>query len=172
MQSHSARNVSRRGFTLIEVMIVIVIVLALGGLVAYNLMGKKEEADDKLVNIQMNTIGQALRDFRFDHNRFPTDEEGLAVLWNKDATSDEDVLKKWKKLLDKPVPEDKYGNQWGYRQKSEHSEEDTYDLWSYGRDKQEGTDDDIVSWEKDADASGGSTPNGGGSSGGSGGTGG
>ncbi|GJQ30301.1 MAG: type II secretion system protein GspG [Phycisphaerae bacterium] len=165
MRTGAARKAWRRAFTLIEVMIVIVIVLALGGLVAYNLLNKKEQADDKMVQIQMNTIGQALKDFRFTHNRYPTDEEGIAVLWNKDATSDEDVLKKWTKLLEKPVPEDLYGNQWGYRQKSEHSEEDTYDLWSYGRDKQEGTEDDIVSWEKDAE-SGGTGPSGTGGTGG------
>jgi general secretion pathway protein G len=153
-----------RGFTLIEVMIVIFIVLALGGLVAYNLLGKKEEADEKLVRIQMNMIERALKDFRFTHGRYPSDEEGLAVLWSRDATSDEDVLKKWTKLLEKPIPEDGFGNQWGYRQKSEHSEEDIYDLWSYGRDKQEGTEDDIVSWEKEPDTSGGSGATGSGGS--------
>ncbi|MDX2132582.1 MAG: type II secretion system major pseudopilin GspG [Planctomycetota bacterium] len=150
----------RRAFTLIEVMIVILIVLALGGLVAYNLLGKKEEADDKLVEIDMNTLKRALKDFRFTHNRYPTDDEGLAVLWNKEATSDEEVVKKWTKLLEEPMPTDRYGNQWGYRQQSEHSEESIYDIWSYGRDKLEGTDDDIVSWKKEGeeDDMGGSSP--------------
>lgn len=148
----------RRGFTLIEVMIVIVIVLALGGLVAYNLMGTKEKAEDDLVRIDMNTMKQALKQFRFTHNRYPTDEEGLKILWDKTAMQDEEEVKKWTKLLEAPMPKDKYGSEWGYRQKSEHGDEDTFDLWSVGRDKNEGTDDDVVSWDKNAEGSGGSAP--------------
>ncbi len=143
-----------RGFTLIEVMIVILIVLMLGGLVAWNLMGTKEDAQAGVVKIQMNTIQDALKQFRFVYDRYPTDEEGLKVLWDKTTMTDETDSKKWKPFLEKPVPKDNYGNEWGYRQKSEHGNEDTFDLWSYGKDRQEGTDDDIVSWDKDADANG------------------
>jgi general secretion pathway protein G len=143
-----------RGFTLIEVMIVILIVLMLGGLVAWNLMGTKEDAEANIVKIQMNTIEDALKQFRFVYDRYPTDEEGLKVLWDKTAMTDEEEAKKWKAFLEKPCPKDHYGNEWGYRQKSEHGSEDTYDLWSYGKDKQEGTADDIVSWDKDAEAAG------------------
>lgn len=165
----NARNSTRKarsGFTLLEVMIVILIVLMLGGLVAYNLMGKKDKADDQMVQIQMNTIQQALKDFRLTHARYPTEEEGLAILWSKDAASEEETQKKWSKLLDKALPTDMYGNEWGYRQQSEHSEEDVFDLWSYGRDRTEGTDDDIVSWEKDEDGMGAGGGGGGSESGG------
>lgn len=166
MRKQGHRN-SRRGFTLIEVMIVIVIVLALGSLVAYNLLGTKEKAEDDLVRIDMNTMKQALKNFRFAHNRYPTDDEGLKVLWDKTAMTDEEESKKWTKLLEEPMPKDKYGNEWGYRQKSEHAAEgdDTYDLWSYGRDKLEGTADDIVSWKADEAADGGSGGTSGASSG-------
>ncbi|HYE60481.1 MAG TPA: type II secretion system major pseudopilin GspG [Phycisphaerales bacterium] len=142
----------RRAFTLIEVMIVILIVLALGGLVAWNLMGTKEEADVNLAKIQMDQIGEALKQFRFRHNRWPTDAEGIAVLWDKEKMTEENDLKTWKKLLEKPVPKDKWGNEWGYRQVSEHGDESQFDLWSYGPDRQEGTDDDIVSWETETDS--------------------
>jgi general secretion pathway protein G len=146
-----------RGFTLIEVMIVILIVLLLGGLVAWNLMGTKDQAKADIVKIQMQSIQDALKQFRFTHDRYPTDEEGLKVLWDKEAMTDEQELKSWKKLLEKPLPMDQYGNEWGYRQVSEHGDEDTYDLWSYGKDKQEGTDDDIVSWEPEEDSGAGET---------------
>lgn len=155
---------SRGGFTLIEVMIVIVIVLALGGLAAYNLLGAKEDAEDKLAKIDMQTMQRALKEFRFEFGRYPTDEEGIEILWNKEKVTDEEEAKKWKKMLEKPMPNDRFGNQWGYRQKSEHGDEDTYDLWSYGRDKQEGTDDDIVSWDKAAESGGASPTSGSGSS--------
>src|SRR3954470_15699195 len=109
----------RRGFTLIEVMIVILIVLMLGGLVAWNLLGTKEDAQANIVKIQMNTIQDALKQFRFVYDRYPTDEEGLKVLWDKAGMADEGEAKKWKGFLEKPVPKDNYGNEWGYRQKSE-----------------------------------------------------
>jgi len=167
----TTRQVARRagaGFTLIEVMIVILIVLALGGLVAYNLLDKKEQAEADIAKIDMNTLKSALRQFRFEQNRYPTDEEGLRVLWEKDAMTDEEGLKKWTKLLEKPLPKDRFGNEWGYRQVSEHGDEETYDLWSYGPDRQENTADDIVSWDVtedgepvDTDTSG-SSPSGGG----------
>ena len=150
-QRDVGRNVLARGFTLIEVMIVILIVLALGGLVAYNLLGTKEDAENKLAKIDMQTLQQALKQFRFDYGRYPTDEEGIEVLWSKDKLTDEEDLKKWKKLLEKPMATDRFGNQWGYRQKAEHSEDDIYEIWSYGRDKQEGTEDDIVSWDVEAE---------------------
>jgi general secretion pathway protein G len=158
MDRRKVRGSQARGFTLIEVMIVILIVLMLGGLVAWNLMGTKDEAKAGIVKIQMNTIEGALKNFRLVYDRYPTDEEGLKVLWDKTAMTDENEAKKWKPFLEKPVPKDDYGNEWGYRQKSEHGNEDTYDLWSYGKDKQEGTDDDIVSWDKDAESNGTSTP--------------
>jgi general secretion pathway protein G len=169
---HGFASAARGGFTLIEVMIVILIVLALGGLVAYNLLGTKEDAENKLCKIDMNTLEQALKQFRFDHGRYPTDEEGLEVLWSKEKLQDEEEAKKWRKLLEQPMPNDRFGNQWGYRQNSEHGEEDRYDLWSYGRDKQEGTADDIVSWKAEEDASGGGSKGGGAGGGTGGGTGG
>lgn len=164
MDRRTVHRAGARGFTLIEVMIVILIVLMLGGLVAWNLMGTKDEAKAGIVKIQMQTIEGALKNFRLAFDRYPTDEEGLKALWDKSVITDETEAKKWKAFLEKPVPKDDYGNEWGYRQKSEHGNEDTFDLWSYGRDKQEGTDDDIVSWDKEADANG-STPTSGDSSG-------
>lgn len=149
-----------RGFTLIEVLIVIVIVLALGGLVAYNLLGTKERAEADIAKIEMNTIKQALRQFRFIHSRYPTDEEGLRVLWDKEAMTDETELSKWQALLESPMPKDRWGSDWGYRQKSEQGDENMYDLWSFGPDKQDGTEDDITSWAKEGEE--GATGGGGG----------
>lgn len=155
----------RRGFTLIEVMIVILIVLALGGLVAYNLVGTKKEADAGVVKIQMDNIGYALKQFNLKYGRYPSDEEGLRVLWDKSALTDENEAKNWTKYLEEPIPNDKWGSPWGYRQKSEHLSEDMYDLWSFGPDKQEGTEDDITSWagKSSGEGDGASAPSDGGS---------
>jgi len=170
MRLKSRLSRSSRGFTLIEVLIVIFIVLALGGLVAYNLLGQKKKATANLGEIELNNLKSALKQFNFIHERYPTDEEGLAVLWSKDAISDEESQKKWQKLMEAPMPKDRWGNEWGYRQVSEHGDDTTFDLWSYGPDLQEGTEDDIVSWKADEEAGGvdsaGTTSSGGGTGGG------
>ena len=156
---------ARRGFTLIEVMIVIFIVLALGGLVMYNLMGSRDKAVDGLAKIDHNNLKGALRTFRLTHGRYPTDDEGIKVLWDKNAMQDEESIKLWEKILEAPMPLDRWGQAWGYRQVSENGDEKMYDLWSNGPDKQEGTEDDIVSWtteDESGDGSGGSGGTGGG----------
>ena len=159
------RGSLRRGFTLIEVMIVIFIVLALGGLVMYNLMGSRDKAVDGLATIDHNSLKGALRTFRLTHGRYPTDDEGIKVLWDKNAMQDEESIKLWEKILEAPMPLDRWGQAWGYRQVSENGDEKMYDLWSNGPDKQEGTEDDIVSWtteDESGDGSGGSGGTGGG----------
>lgn len=157
-----------RAFTLIEVMIAILIVVAIGGLAAYNLMGTKKKADTGLATIEFQTLQKGLKQFYYTHNRYPSDEEGVKVLWDKTAMTDEEEAKKWEQILENPLPNDKWGNPWKYAQKSEHGNEDMYDLSSAGPDKQEGTDDDLTSWPKEGDpTSGESTPSSSGSSSGS-----
>lgn len=139
----------RAGFTLIEVMIVIAIILALSGLVGVALFQRKEKATDSLVRIDMGNIEQAMNLFRLDYERWPTDEEGLEVLWNKEVLDPDADQGLWQKYLSKPLPKDRFGTEWGYRAESENfpEEEGMYDLWSYGRDREEGTEDDITNWE-------------------------
>jgi len=139
----------RRGFTLIEVMIVIAIVLALTGLIGVAVFSRRDDAKKDTAKIELNTLKSALNMFRADFDRWPTDGEGVKVLWDKtvlDAESEADKGK-WKSAyLTDPKPMDMWGSPWGYRQKGEHGDEAKYDLWSYGPDKQDGTEDDITSW--------------------------
>lgn len=150
--STTARR-ARRGFTLIEVMIVIAIVVALGGIVALSVLGRQKDADRKMAEIDMNTIASAMKLFRFDHGRWPTEQEGLRVLWDTSALDAEADQSKAKKYLDKPLPTDRWGVAWNYRPVSEHGDQEAYDLWSNGPDKIEGTEDDVVSWSADAESS-------------------
>jgi general secretion pathway protein G len=147
-------GLARRAFTLIEVMIVIAIILALSALVGVALFSRQKEAKSSLAQIDMNTIKKGLQQFYLDYDRFPTDEEGLAVLWSKESLSAEGDQGKWKKYLEEPMPNDRWGRAWGYRQTSEHGDDTKYDLWSFGPDGQEGTDDDITSWPKEGSESG------------------
>src|SRR5688572_20949582 len=75
---------ARRAFSLIEVMIVIAIILAISGLVALSLFNRRDQAEARLGEVEFNSLRQALAGFRLDYNRYPTDDEGLEVLWNKE----------------------------------------------------------------------------------------
>ncbi len=142
----SARS---RGFTLIELLIVIAIIAALGGLVTVAVLGRKKEATAKLAETDLNSLKGGLKQFYLVYERFPTDDEGVAVLWSKDKLSPDADATKWHKFMEEPLPNDRWGSPWGYRQASEHGDQDTFDLWSYGPDKQDGNDDDIKSWKDD-----------------------
>jgi general secretion pathway protein G len=132
------------GFTLIEVMIVIAIVLALMSLVGVALFARRDEAKVSLVKTDLGTMKQALKLFRFDYERWPTEEEGLAVLWDKTRLDPDSDEAKWKSYLEEPMPTDKWDQPWGYRAESD-TDPTQYDLWSNGPDKEEGTEDDILS---------------------------
>lgn len=146
-----ARRRARRGFSVIEVMIVLAIMLLLAGIVGITVFGQKAKADVQTTRVQMESIESALRTFRLDYRRYPTEDEGLAVLWDRetlDADADEAI---WTKYLEKPVPTDVWGSEWGYSTETDDfaSEDDpaisepTFDLWSFGPDREDGTDDDI-----------------------------
>lgn len=152
-QSNRGRH-RGRGFTLIEVMIVIAIILALASLIGVALFSRFGEAQTNITRIQMKTIGDALKDFRRVFNRYPTDDEGISVLWSSANLDDPEAEDKWTKFMEEPAPNDQWGNPWGYRQISEHGDESTYDLWSNGPDGEEGTDDDITSWSEGGDSEG------------------
>jgi general secretion pathway protein G len=163
-RARSSRLV-RSGFTLIEVMIVIAIILALTGLVGVALFKRRDEAKRGIVETQMHQIEAGLKSFRLKFDRYPTDDEGVEVLWNKEKLSQEASQDSWSKFLEKPLPNDGWNHPWGYRQQSQHGDEDTYDLWSNGPDGEEGTSDDITSWPpEDTGAGAGSSPSGGNSS--------
>jgi general secretion pathway protein G len=150
MKDRNARRIAgaRAGFTLIEVMIVIAIVLALATVVGVAVFGRRDQAKKDMGTIDLNTIKNAMGQFRLDFDRWPKDEEGVAVLWDKSKLDPEAEPSKWKgPYLQEPMPKDRWGNEWGYRQVSERSNDETkFDLWSFGPDGQEGTEDDLNSW--------------------------
>lgn len=150
---------ARSAFTLFEVMIVIAIIVAIGGLVGLSVLSRKKDADKDLARAQIKSIEDALEGFHLKYDRWPTEEEGLAVLWSKDTLSPDADATKWSAELKAPIPTDKWGSPWGYRPVSEHGDETKFDLWSNGPDKQEGTEDDIKNWSDENDTGGtGSTP--------------
>lgn len=140
--SSTTRN--RRALTLIEVLIVIAILLAIGGLVVVNLMPAKDKADKDTQMLQLQNISGALDQFRLNMKRYPSEEEGLAALWDKSVIASEDEAANWHgPYLQKPVTADAWGSELVYHSPSEQGQ-GGYDLISLGPDKQEGTGDDIT----------------------------
>lgn len=148
--SHRRR---RSAFTLIEVMIAIAIVVVLIGIVGINVIGQRDTANEGAAKIQMSSIEDALKNFYLVYNRYPTEDEGVEVLWDSEALdSDDDAdTDKWKAFMDDPTPNDVWGEAWNYTDDVEEEAGRRYELWSNGPDREEGTDDDIKSWNDDED---------------------
>ncbi len=147
-KTNRRRPASARAFTLIEILIVIAIMVILGGIVAVNVVGARKSSKVDVAKIEMNNIRDALEQFNVAFDRYPTEDEGLEALWSREVleTEDESIIdQKWRSFLKKPIRSDQWGNEWQYVIPSEHGAD--YDLWSYGQDGEDGTDDDIVSWE-------------------------
>ena len=133
----------RRAFTILELLIVIAILLAIGGIVLINVIGAKDRADIGVTQVQMQALEDALQRFRVDMKRYPSEEEGVVVLWSTTSLDDEEQASAWGgPYLEKPVMKDQWGSEWVYRNPSE-TEGLPYDLVSLGPDQAEGTDDDL-----------------------------
>jgi general secretion pathway protein G len=144
----SARD--RRGFTLIELMVVIVILGILAGLIVPRIMGRPEQAKQLKARMQIESISTALKLYKLDSGAYPTTEQGLQALVEQPSTGD--APKNWRQggYLEKgKVPKDPWGNEFIYLSPGVH---DDVDLISYGADGAaggEGKDADINSWESE-----------------------
>ncbi len=146
--SHVVDN--RRGFTLIELMVVIVILGILAGLIVPRIMSRPEQAKRLKARMQIESIATALKLYKLDNGAYPTTEQGLQAL--VEAPSSGNAPKNWRKggYLEKgKVPADPWGNDFVYLCPGIH---DDFDIISYGADGASGgedTDADINSWESE-----------------------
>jgi len=138
------------GFTLIELMVVIVILGILAGLIIPRIMGRPEEARQMKARVQIESIETSLRLYKLDNGSYPSTEQGLQALVELPTVGQ--LPKAWREggYLEKgQVPKDPWGNAYVYLSPGVHGE---YDLSSYGADGQpggEGKDKDINSWDLD-----------------------
>ena len=142
----SRKTLLQRGFTLIEIMVVVVIMGILAALVVPKLMGRTDDARIIAARQDIATVMQALKLYRLDNQRYPTTEQGLQALMTKPTTGP--AADGWKSggYIDK-LPKDPWGNPYQYLSPGIHGE---IDVFSYGADGQPGgagNDADIGSWE-------------------------
>jgi general secretion pathway protein G len=139
--THGRRGV--RGFTLLELLVVLVILGLLVGVVAPRFFGQVGKSEVKVATAQIRALEDALDQYRLDVGRYPTTEQGLAAL-----TTQPTGEARWQgPYLKKAVPNDPWGNAYQYRSPGEHGE---LDLFSHGKDGQPGGTGeaaDIVNWQ-------------------------
>jgi len=137
-----------RGFTLIELMVVIVILGILAGLIVPRIMGRPEEAKQLKAKMTIESLETSLRLYKLDSGSYPATEQGLQALIEQPDTGN--IPKNWREggYLEKgKVPSDPWDNEFIYLSPGVNGE---YDIISYGSDGVpggEGKDKDINSWE-------------------------
>ncbi|MDP6437983.1 MAG: type II secretion system major pseudopilin GspG [Gammaproteobacteria bacterium] len=133
----AVRKGLQRGFTLIEIMVVVIILGILVSLIAPNVFGVLDDAEVTATRIQIRNLSVALDTYRMNHSRYPTTEEGLELLIEPPGRD--------RGYIDS-IPRDSWNNEFEYRSPGERGD---YDLYSYGRDGQEGgegLDADLGNW--------------------------
>jgi len=140
-----------RGFTLLEILIVITILGILASLVAVKLMDRPGEARALKAQMDIKSIETALKLYKLDNAFYPTTEQGLRALVEKPTTGR--IPMKWREggyLEKEVVPKDPWGNDFLYLSPGVHNRD--FDLWSYGADGEEGGDGenaDVSNWVED-----------------------
>jgi len=131
------------GFSLIELLLVLVILATLTAIVAPKFTRRSEQAKVTAAGAEIANIQVALDSFEVDCGRYPTTEEGLAALYEQPANADG-----WHgEYLKTGASSDPWGNPYVYIQPGRHNAS-SYDLYSYGPDGNEGSGDDIDNWSE------------------------
>ena len=139
LRPHRHAPASGAGFTLLELLVVMVIIGLLAGFVAPKLFAQVGKSEVKVARAQIESLGKALDQYRIDTGRYPATSQGLAALVQRPADEP-----RWSgPYLAKAVPADPWGRPYRYRSPGEHGD---YDLWSGGKDDAEGGADELRSW--------------------------
>jgi general secretion pathway protein G len=137
----------QRGFTLVEIMVVVVIIGILGALVVPKLLGRTGESRVAAAKVDIATLKQALNLYKLDNQRYPTTDQGLQALMQKPTSGP--AANGWKAggYLEK-VPKDPWGNPYQYLAPGIHGEVDVFSLGADGQPGGTGEDADVGSWEQ------------------------
>lgn len=135
---------SGEGFTLVEVMVVVVILGILAVLIVPRVLGRTDEARAAAAKHDVAALMQSLKLYRLDNGRYPTNEQGLQALVTKPQSAPAPT--NWKQYVDK-LPKDPWGNPYQYLNPGVHGEIDVFSLGADGQPGGSGADSDIGSWQ-------------------------
>jgi len=135
-------NKKEKGFTLLEIMVVIVILGVLASMIVPNLLGNKDKADRQKVVSDVVALENALDMYKLDNGSYPSSDQGLEALVSEPSGSPEPRNYREDGYI-KRLPEDPWGNEYILNNPGEHGK---IDILSVGLDGEEGTDDDIGNW--------------------------
>jgi general secretion pathway protein G len=131
------------GFTLVEIMVVVVIIGILAVLIVPRVLGRTDEARVAAAKHDIAAIVQSLKLYRLDNGRYPSSEQGLQALVAKPQSSP--VPTNWRQYIDS-LPKDPWGNAYQYLSPGVHGEIDVFSFGADGRPGGSGADGDVGSW--------------------------
>ncbi len=134
----------QRGFTLIELMVVLVIIGVLAALIVPNVIGRADDARTTAARTDVNNLMQALKLYRLDNQRYPTAEQGLQALLTRPTAGP--AAPNWKPYVEK-LPNDPWGKPYQYLNPGIKGEIDVFSLGADGQPGGEGNNADIGSWQ-------------------------
>ncbi len=141
-----SRRRNRAGFTLMEVLLVLVILVIIGSFVGVAIGRAQGQANVNAAKAQIQALEQPLEMFRLNINSYPTSSQGLTGL--ESAPGDLANAAKWQgPYLDKPIPLDPWDNPYQYMSPGSRNP-DSFDIWSFGPDGVDSTADDIGNWSE------------------------
>ena len=140
----TARRRLAAGFTLIELMVVLVIIGVLAALIVPNVLERADDARATAAKTDVNNLVQALKLYKLDNQRYPTSAQGLQALMTKPSTAP--VPGNWKPYLDK-LPNDPWGRPYQYLNPGVRGEMDVMSFGADGQPGGEGKNADVGSWD-------------------------
>lgn len=140
----SKQHQSQQGFTLLEVMVVVVILGILASFVVPNLLGNKEKADQQKAIADIVALENALDMYRLDNRQYPTTDQGLDALVSKPSNAQLNKYRDGGYI--KRLPRDPWGNEYQYLSPGDHGTMDVFTLGADGQEGGEGIDTDIGNW--------------------------
>jgi len=136
---------SQSGFTLIEIMIVVIILAILAAAVIPRLTGRTQQAKESRAMADIETLSLALDLYAIDNGFFPTSAQGLDALRSKPTSAPTPTS--WRgPYVKRASPKDPWGNPYKYNSPGMHNTQD-YDIYTFGPDGVQGGGDDIANWE-------------------------